>query len=298
MPSAPWIGTVIGVLRLFRIVVPCLGLGALAAACTGAGADTSADADVSSRSEGIVFVERVDDGSGARVHVGGRFVRATGIAADGLWELVGAPPSPPPSGCVERTASADLADSVRAEVQLLDLGAITARSESLSTRMVPHRLPDLWNVVSGVVYGADGDGAGASWQFTGTGDAASGRGAFDVAGSAPEPLGDVRLGDQPLPSTVGAAWLLPRQGAISVRWSHGSVADRVAVVVEGAGTLTCGARDDGSLDLDGATADRARELLRQGGTLAVHRLRTVPFTVRGVDRASLVFDQAVRVRVQ
>lgn len=272
-------------------------LGALGVGCTGAGLDAALDADVSARSEGVVFVERVSDGGGARVHVGGRFFRSQGVRAESLPALVGAPPSAA-SGCTERGAMGEGLDSTQAEVQLLDVGPIEARAEALAARMSPHRLPDLWNVVSGVVYGLDGELPLGAWQFTGAGDATTLRGAFDVSGTPPEPIGDLRLGDDALPLPGGAAVSLPRRGGLSLRWARGASTDRVAVVFEGAGTLSCGARDDGAFDLEAAQVDRVRELLRQGGTIAVHRLRVIPFAMSGIDRASLVFDQVVRVRAE
>ena len=273
-------------------------LGALGVGCTGAGPDAVLDADVTSRSEGIVFVERVNDGGGARVHVGGRFFRSQGVRAEALPELVGAPPSAVGGGCVERGAMGEGLDSTQAEVQLLDVGAIDARAEALTARMSPHRLPDLWNVVSGVVYGLDGELPPGAWQFSSTGDSTTQRGAFDVSGAPPEPMADLRFGDDALPLAVGSAVALPRRGGLSLRWSRGASTDRVAVVFEGAGTLSCSARDDGAFDLEAPHADRVRELLRQGGTVSIHRLRVIPFTMSGIDRASLVFDQVVRVRAE
>ncbi len=265
--------------------------------CTGAGPDAALDADVAARTEGVVFVERVTEAGGARVHVGGRFFRSQGVAAESLPDLVGAPPSGATVGCTEQGAMAEALDSSHAEVQLLDVGAIDARADSFTARMSPHRLPDLWNVVSGVVYGLDGDLPVGSWQFTAAGDPATARGAFDVSGAPPEAIGELRVGDT-LALPQGSAIALPRRGSLTLRWSRGVTTDRVAVVFEGSGSLSCGARDDGALDLDAASSDRVRELLRQGGTLSVHRLRTVPFAVSGIDRATLVFDQVVRVRIE
>jgi hypothetical protein len=289
-------------LRRSSWLVTALGalgaLGAVGVGCTGAGPEVALDADVASRSEGIVFVERVSDGSGARVHVGGRFFRSQGVRTESLPELVGAPPSAAGVGCTERAAMGDGPDATQAEVQLLDVGAIDARADALAARMAPHRLPDLWNVVSGVVYGLDGELPSGAWQFTGAGDPVTQRGAFDVSGAPPEPIADLRLGDDPLPLANGAAASLPRRGGLSLRWARGSSADRIAVVFEGAGTMSCGARDDGAFDLDGPQVERVRELLRQGGTVSVHRLRVIPFAMGGIDRASLVFDQVVRVRAE
>ena len=273
-------------------------LGALGVGCTGAGPDAVLDADVSSRTQGIVFVERVDDGGGARVHVGGRFFRSQGVQAEALPALVGAPPAASSVGCTERGAMGEGLDSTQAEVQLLDVGAIDARADALVARMSPHRLPDLWNVVSGVVYGLDGQLPAGAWQFTAAGDPTTLRGAFDVSGAPPEPMAELRIGDDALPLAHGAAVSLPRRGGLSLRWARGASTDRVAVVFEGAGTLSCSARDDGSFDLEAQQVDRVRELLRQGGTLSVHRLRVIPFAVSGIDRASLVFDQVVRVRAE
>ena len=83
-----------------------------------------------------------------------------------------------------------------------------------------------------------------------------------------------------------------------VRVERATGDDRIAIRFEGDGSLVCGASDLGAFDLDVASADRAREVLRAGGTVSVHRMRAVPFTARGLDAATLVFDHSVRARAR
>ncbi len=280
------------------------------AACTGSGYEAVSDPDANApaaavtaapRVSGVLFVERTLGGATEDVQVGARFQRVVGLADDALPDLVGTPVIPRVGACVERTSPSATTDATAAsaEVRLLDVGPVDVRAGDLPVRLLPRRFPDLWNVVSGVLYGvapvALPQGA---WRFTAQGDARSGVGAFDVEGQAPDDLMGVRVGEVPLPLPSNSAAVLPRHGALNVRWNRGYTDDKIAVVFEGAGTMVCGARDEGWLDIDAATMDRVADLLRNGGTLSVHRLRARPFTATGLDGASLVFDLAVRSHVQ
>lgn len=270
-----------------------------AAACTGSGYEPQAEGDAPARATGMLFVERVEGGVAPGVQVGARFLRMVGVSDEALPDLVGTPAMPPVDRCVERGTAGDAApDPLRAEVRLLDVGTIRVQAEGAQLSMAPRRFPDLWNVVSGVLYGAEADLPLGTWRFTAQGAQGLGIGAFDVSAQAPETLSLVRVGESQLPSLNGTALTLARRGAIAVRWQRATADDRIAVIFEGNGMMACGARDDGALTLDGATADRAREILGAGGTLSVHRMRSRPFSTQGLDAATLVFDLSVRARAR
>ncbi|MBI5514781.1 MAG: hypothetical protein HY909_13480 [Deltaproteobacteria bacterium] len=288
------------------------------AACTGAAYDGGGvtDADAPSgppRVTGVLFVERVqtlphgDVGTDA-VQVGARFLRVVGVGEEALPDLVGMPRMPRALGChVDAPQGAPLLDPAEAtvsEVRLLDVGALEVRSGERALMLSPRRFPDLWSVVSGVTYGADGALPLGRLRFSAAGDRASGVGPFEVEAQAPEPLSGVTVGELALPAPEGAALELPRRGRLSVRWARPTTAqpdperDRVAIVFEGAGVVVCGARDEGVFDVDAATTERLRELLRGGGSVRVHRLRTRAFTAPGLDAGALVFDLSVAGRVR
>ncbi len=284
-------------------MIALAGLVTLSAmACTGvAGEGAPADADVPTRVSATLFVEQVFDGAQHPAQVGARFLRIAGVRDEALPELVGVPAVPAALGCTERGARAlDGMDPSQAEVRLLDVGPIDVASAQ-ATRMTPRRFPDLWNVVSGSFYGAESEGAAGVYHFNGAGSLAASVGAFDVQGAAPEVPSAVRVGDVALPLSAGSTFTLPRHGGLTVRWQRpagGDEADRVTVVFEGASTVVCAARDEGSVDIDAATMDGVRELLRRGGSVSVHRLRSRAFTAQGVDVGALVFDLSVRGRVR
>lgn len=285
-------------------VFPLAGiLPLLAVACTGVAGegDAAPDADVPTRVSATLFVEQVFDGAQHPAQVGARFLRIAGVRDEALPELVGVPAAPVALGCTERGARAlDGMDPSQAEVRLLDVGPIDVASAQ-TTRMTPRRFPDLWNVVSGSFYGAEGDAASGSYRFTGVGAVAANVGSFDVQGVAPDVPSQVRVGDVALPLQAGGTFTLPRHGGLTVRWQRAAAsdeADRVTVVFEGASTVVCAARDEGAVDIDPATMDGVREILRRGGSVSVHRLRSRGFTAQGIDAGALVFDLSVRGRVR
>jgi hypothetical protein len=281
------------------LALTILGVAMTAAACTGSGYEPQAEGDAPARATGMLFVERVEGSGAPGVQVGARFLRMVGVSDEALPDLVGTPAMPPVGACVERgTAGGAAPDPLRAEVRLLDVGTIRVQAEGAQLSMAPRRFPDLWNVVSGVLYGAEADLPLGTWRFTAQGAQGLGIGGFDVSAQAPETLSQVRFGEFSLPMTSGLAMPLARRGALAVRWLRAASDDRIAVVFEGNGMMACGARDEGSLDLDGATADRAREIIGSGGTVSVHRMRSRPFSTQGLDAATLVFDLSVRSRAR
>lgn len=276
-------------------VAACAGLpagdpGAASTASTGAvQADTV-------RSAAVLFVERRP----ALSHVGARFVQYTGVPSDALPDLLGIPvvPAQNAQGCVAR-ADASLEGS-RAEVRLLDVGSLEVRAGDRALHLEPRRFPDLWNVVSGVIYSTDGDLPANTWRFSAAGAQVGRVPAFEVEARSPDELSSVQLAEQSL--TEGATAVLPRRG-FSVRWARGDRDDAISVVFEQAGAegtsrVVCTARDEGSLEVDGVWADRVGDMAARGGaTITVHRLRARPFVLTGVDQAQVVFDLVLRARL-
>jgi hypothetical protein len=270
-----------------------------AAACTGAGYENVPDGDAPTRVSGMLFIERAQGGTTTGVQVGARFVRYVGVADEALPDLVGTPTVPRLGACVSRGATAgDALDPLRSEVRLLDVGPIEVHAGARSVQMHPRRFPDLWNVVSGTLYGAEADLPVGEWHFAAGGAANAGVGGFEVTGQAPESPMGVRIGANTLPVAPTQTLAIAPTGPIHVRWERATGDDRIAIRFEGDGSLVCGASDGGAFDLDVASADRAREVIRAGGTVSVHRMRSIPFSARGLDAATLVFDHAVRARVR
>jgi hypothetical protein len=262
--------------------------------------DSQADAQHSSA---VLFVERhAVETAGAPAHIGARFVQYTGLPAASLPDLLGTPHIPNgATGCAER-ADANLdTEGARAEARLLDVGSIDVRSGDRTVRLEPRRFPDLWNVVSGVIYATDGELAADEWQFTAAGNPQTRMGGFDVTLRAPEDPGSVVVAEQAF--GPGLNVLLPRR-AFQVRWNRGDVADDVVFAIESAPgadhptTIECAAHDEGSLDIDAAWAERMSDVARTGATLTLHRVRSRPFSGLQVESAQVVFDFSVRGQAQ
>ncbi len=284
--------------QLFALV-PLLVLGACA---VDGGVDASSDPGSSTqRSAALLFVERVSPSgaTSAVAQVGARFVRSSGVAPSELPGLLGIPSAPEGLGCSTRSTPA-LDGASRPEVRLLDVGSLEVRVDGHTLALEPRRLPDLFRVMSGVVYAGEAELSGERWQFRAEGNGASRISAFEVDAQAPAPLAELSLAEQPLSS--GMPLRLGR-GAFSLRWSRGEPGDFVLARFEGpaerdgAEVITCSARDEsGSLDVDPSWAERIIRASR-GGRVSVHRLRARSFALSGVDQAAVVFDTRVGARI-
>ncbi len=255
------------------------------------------------RTSALLVVERratiPSTSSPHTAQVGARFVQFTGVARGALPELLGTPAIPEAVGCRQQEPR-ESDQSSRAEVRLLDVGALEVRSGAHTLALEPRRLPDLFRVVSGVVYAAEGDIEGSRWQFHTAGNSTARIPAFDVEAQAPEALSGLAVDEHAI-TADNAVVRLPR-GAFSLRWRRGDAADFVVAHFEGGATdhsvpVICSARDDaGALEIDAAWSDRITRTAALG-RLVVHRVRVRPFTIANVDNAAVVFDSAVTLRL-
>ncbi len=275
-----------------RSVLPLAALSL--AACANAPGLEAPDA-VASQRAAVLFVERQQsDAPSASAHVGARFVQYTGIDTAALPDLIGFPRTTDgQTGCAVRSENGVDAASGHAEARLLDVGAIDVRAGERSLHLEPRRFPDLWDVVSGVIYGTDSDWRPGTWHFTARGNAQSRVAAFELDARAPDDLTNVVVADQPL---VAGATIAVSARAFGVRWSRGDTNDSVRVVFEsvtstaGTSSISCTARDDGALDVDATWADRIADALRDGGRITAHRVRVHAITLPSMDAARVVFD--------
>lgn len=243
----------------------------------------------------MLFVEhRSAETPTATAQIGGRFVQFRGMTAEALPELVGTPRLPSATeGCVERPSTLGDMGAGLSEARLLEAGSLQVQAGDRSLTLQPRRFPELWNVVSGVVYAADEELPSDRWRFTAAGSADGRVAGFDVEAQAPEALQGVTLADRAW-SPAGPLTLPTRPYA--VRWTRGDAQDRVVLLVEpetGAdrsSTLACTARDEGALELDAAWSERIAERVRAGARISLHRVRVRPFALAGFEQASIVFD--------
>ncbi len=189
-------------------------------------------------------------------------------------------------------------------MRLLDVGSLEVRSDGQTLALEPRRLPDLFRVVSGVVYAAEGELSGARWQFRAAGNGSARIPAFEVEAQAPDALASLSLAEQSLSANSIAR--LPR-AAFALRWSRGDANDYVVAHFEASASaaadtdlpnaIVCSARDDsGALEIDAHWAERIANVAG-AGRLVIHRVRVRPFALSGVDDAAVVFDSSTTVRL-
>ncbi len=145
----------LGLLTALVLVAPALG-------CTGAVSDPAGPIDAEpSTTSAIVIVERtVDPTGGPRAEASARFVRvaAPSSAREALRTIGAAVDVPAPGACVSLAALAGGASAAAApSVELVDVGAVSLEVNGLETHLVPRQLPDVTDVVSGVVYARAAD---------------------------------------------------------------------------------------------------------------------------------------------
>ena len=251
--------------------------------------------------QGLVLVERSAAGSAApQTNVSAKFMRLPAAADVDLAErVVGTPfDRPPAGGCMALGAAADdPALGSLGPIELLDVGDVTVRTGEDAMPLAARAFPDVGDLVFGVFYtsrdAASELPAPARYAFEGSGSTLIDRFSFEAdAPSGPE---DVRIGDVELSEEI----VLEEGVAAALTWRADDPAtadDRVYVdVIAASGSaVRCGFRDTGRGVLPGS-ALRAQALgsLPAGVTVAVRRVREVPFSAPGVDFGEVRFDLSV-----
>jgi hypothetical protein len=254
--------------------------------CAGNVSGVGGDAEVATTTSAVVVVERaVDARVGSRAEGSARFVRitATGSLDDAL-RTIGAALELPPRGACATVAS--LAGRVARAgttpvVELVDVGAVSLEANGVETRLVPRQLPDVTDVVSGVVYARAADPgllpAAAHYTFhvAGGPDLAP----FDATASAPGDPSAIQIAGDDNRGTVIATGL-----AVNLTWTADASDDVVYVDV----------RPNGVRCVFGNVGQAAIStlLLDDAGTLVVHRLHREQLRAPGIDSGEIRFDFA------
>jgi hypothetical protein len=285
---------------------PFLLLGPLAlavlAGCVSAPGDATADAEVSTPATAIVVVEGFSSNEGSRTDAVARFVRTrTGAVDDDALRMVGARVEFPAIGGCGPLGSARPAGS-RA-ITLLDVGGVTLLAgnggEPIAT-LEPRQLPDVADLVSGVVYSTAGRGgredafpSKSAYLLRVDGTAESEVPPFVVSVTSPGEPADVRVGgDDGRGGPVSIALGAP----VDLRWEAGLPApagdadDLIYVdlsATSAAPSTRCLFLDSGQARLDESDFGALGE-----GTIAVHRLHREAFHARGVEPGEVRFDFA------
>ena len=227
---------------------------------------------------------------GARAEASARFIRvATSSSTDEALRAIGASLDLPARGtCAAITALAGRAPRAGPVVELLDVGGVTLQADGGETRLAARQLPDVTDVVTGVVYARATDPsllpAAARYVI----HVAGGRERSRPLRSSPRWHRMIRttctLPGKTCPgllvatgATVELSWQLPRRPTRATT-SSTSTCDRTACAA-----CSTGAR---------RTEPCRRSSSTTPGRSSLHRLRREPFSARGIDSGEVRFDFA------
>ena len=288
-------------------------------------ADGVADAEAGSTATAIVVVERTVSGSsglGANGGIGGENVRAEAVARfvrmrsgavdDDALRMVGAATDFPAIGsCSQLSAFAGSGSSAPARaIALVDVGTITIESAGQKTTLSPRQLPDVADIVSGVVYTArPGDAALPArvaylLRAGGAGSASesSSVAPFTVSAIAPAEPSEIRIAGQDVRASNGLALATVAPSApVEITWEpgeSGATDDVIYIDISGSAatsgaavvtvpTTRCLFADVGHASLPANVLGAIDD-----GTVSIHRLHREAIHARGVDPGEMRFDFA------
>jgi hypothetical protein len=290
------------------------------AGCAGNVAGAPGDAEVATTTSAVVVVERAFDATeGSRAEGSARFVRVTSSAsAEAALRAIGAALELPAAGtCANLTALTG--NSARSDpapiVELVDVGGVWLEAAGVATHLLPRQLPDITDVVSGVVYARAAEPALLPAETEYIVHVAGGRdlAAFQVYARAPEDPSTVRVTGENRQGVVTLAG-----PTLDLTWpvDSGAAADDhvTAAPVDARGHAAAGhvtaapfghAADSSDVLYMDARPDSVRcvfdnvghasvstMLLGNAGTVIVHRLHRDPLRAPGIDSGEVRFDFA------
>jgi len=270
----------------------CAALLASLAACTGAVANPAGPGDAeATTTSAVVIVERsVDVTAGTRAETSARFVRvrARSSTRDALRAIGAEVDLPSPSTCASIAALANgTSPATGTEVELADVGVVSLEANGHETRLIPRQLPDVTDVVSGVVYARAAEPtlfpASARYLVHVAGGADVDP--FDVSATAPADPGDIHItGDD------GPTGLVVAAGApIELSWSADGSDDVLYLDVQPSG-FRCALSDGASLADERARAVVPATLIDESGSVVVHRVHREALVARGIEGGEVRFD--------
>jgi len=247
-------------------------------------ADGTGDAEAVTTTSALVSVQRTADATeGSRAEASGRFIRVTGPSSTGgaLRAIGAALDLPAPGTCAAIASLGDAPVAPAPLIELVDVGEVSIVVDGVETRLSPRQLPDVTDVVSGVVYARATDPAllPASGRYMLHVAGAHGLPAIDVVATAPGDPADVQITGEDVVGTV-----LATGAAVDFSWTNDRAGDEVYVDVRPSGVRCV-------LDAGGRSSVSTL-LLDDAGTLVVHRLHREPLRVPGVDTGEIRFDFA------
>jgi hypothetical protein len=277
-----------GLLAALALAAPTIG-------CTGALSDPAVPGDAEpSTTSAVVIVDRtVDPTGGPRAEASARFVRVSAPSStqDALRAIGATVDLPAVGTCVSLAALAGGAAPGAATaipwVELVDVGVVSLEVSGRETHLVPRQLPDVTDVVTGVVYARAAEptvfpAASRYVLHVGGGPDVE---PFEVSAAAPADPADVRIGGEEATGVAVAA------GApIEIAWTPDATDDSLFVDMQPA-AVRC-TLDSGSQHAAEASARATvpASLVDEAGTLVVHRMHRENLIARGLEGGEVRFD--------
>ena len=278
-------------MRPFSLAVVPLFCAALGCAGAVSGSAEGVDAEASTTTSAVVAVERsADSTEGSRAEASARFIRVTApsSAGDGLRAIGAALDLPAVASCASIASLASAPVAQAPVVELLDVGEVTLLADGVETRLAARQLPDVTDVVSGMVYARATEPSLLPAATTYVVRIAGGHGLdpLEVAAAAPGDPGDVHIAGEDVPGT-----LMATGASVDLSWAVSAsppaeLSDDVIYVDVRPNGVRC------VLDQSTGRGSVSTVFLDDAGTLVVHRLRRSALSARGIDSGEVRFDFA------
>ena len=174
-------------------------------------------------------------------------------------------------------------------VELADVGAVSLEANGHETHLIPRQLPDVTDVVSGVVYARGRPAALFPAEPRYLVHVAGGADVdpFDVSASAPADPSDVRIAGEDGTAGVVAGATSP------IDVSRGRPTPRTTLLyvdVQPAGFRCALVRGRDRADERRARDRARRSCVDEAGSIVVHRVHREPLTARGIEGGEIRFD--------
>jgi hypothetical protein len=266
-------------LLTFLALAPTVGC-----AGTVSGSSDVADAETATTSAIVVISRTADTSQGSRAEASARFIRvAAPTSTQDALRAIGAALDLPARGSCASVGSLAAAPAARGTpvVELMDVGPVSLEADGVQTRLLPRQVPDVTDVVSGVVYARATDPAvlPASARYVVHVGGAPDHAPVDLAATAPGDPSEVRVAGEDTSGVLVAtgAW-------VNFAWTPEGVDDLVYVDVRPSG-VRCAFDEVGLAAMSTLYFDSS-------GTLVLHRVRRERLHSPGIDSAEVRFDFA------